>query len=367
MPSYVVEVATEQGIERYPFTLDDDRVLRPQVVQVLEELRQRGVVLKGHRDDELGVYWGGQEVDQSLRLSELGLSPSRPLELRMRPRQDTTPAGVSDGSMPRGVLASLVLGYTGGFIAWIVSGWWTDTNAVVPNYVRLDQLTMLTLGACVGAAVLAGAALRTRGSVLLAAAAGAVLGGVAAAIGAAVSLLLPPAVSLRAFMLVRIAGWALTAGLAAVSIASYTRRPSLRLLGESAGLGLVAGALGGVIFALPGPSDFWQALAFCAVGAAVGVAACGPALWRAPALIEAWRPRVPGVLTLREWPLHEGESTTLSGASLGCPDGHLALYPPPAGAIVGGRSVTEPTYLAGASDVAIGEDHYYVRAMGGEG
>src|SRR6478672_3527031 len=135
MPSYVFEVATEQGVQRHSFTLDDDRPLGPQITQVLEELRQRGVVLRGGRDDELAAYWSGHELDRAKRPAEQGMSPARPVSSR-----------------------------------------WSDTGGLVATYARLDQATMLLLGGLVGAAVLAGGALRRRGPVLLAGLAGSGLG-----------------------------------------------------------------------------------------------------------------------------------------------------------------------------------------------
>lgn len=367
MPSYVIEVATGEGTERYPFTLDDDRALRPQVVQILEELRQRGVVLRGGRDDELGAYWSGRELDLSLRPAELGITTQRPLELRMRPRQEPAARGLVDYSLPRGVLASIVLGYTGGLVAWLIAGFWTDLGPALPTYLRLDQLTMLLGGALVGAAVLGGAALRSRAAMLMALLAGAVLGGAGAVIGASLVMLVPGVTSLRGFIFGRIAGWAVAAGLASMLLACYGPRLRWPRLGESLGLGLMAGALSGVVFALPGPSDLWQAMAFCIFGAGVGAAACGPALWRAPAVVELYRgPRVPGILSLREWAVADDTSVAVGTATVAAQGGRAALYPSPAGAMLDGRAVTEPVYLSGASGVTDGTAAYYVRAMGRE-
>ncbi|MEO8225883.1 MAG: hypothetical protein ABI637_00540 [Gemmatimonadota bacterium] len=363
----MVEVSTERGTERHPFTLDDDRALRPQVVQVLEELRQRGVVLKGNRDDELGAYWGGQQLDQSLRLSELGLSPSRPLELRMRVREAARPSATIDRSLPRGVLASLVLGYTGALAAWLISGVWTDTNSFVSSYLRLDQATVFLLGGLVGAAVLGGAALRTRGAALLAVAAGVVLGGAGALLGASAVLFIPGAETVRGFILARVAGWALAGGMTSLLLACYATRFDLRRLAESFVVGVLAGGMSGVVFALPGPSEFWQAMAFCVFGAGVGVGACGPALWRSAAIVEVWgKTRVPGILSLREWPVAEGGAIALDGMTVACPEGQAALYPPPGGVMVGGHKTEAPIFLSGAHGVAAGTTNYYVRTSQGD-
>ncbi len=367
MPSYVFEVVTAQGAERYPFTLDHDRVLGPQVTQVLEELRQRGVVLRGKHDDELGVYWSGRELDQTLRAGDLGITAARPIELRMRERTVVAPAVPADASLPRGVLASAVLGYCAGLVAWIVTGLNADLTALAPTYFRLDQLTLLALGALVGAAVLGGAALRRRGGVAAATAAGLLLGGVGALLGGSLVLLAPGSTSLGGFMAARVGGWALAGGLASLLLACYGTQLDPGRMIESLGLGMLAGAFAGVVFALPGPSELWQAVAFTVFGAGLGLAACGPGLWRARALVDLVpaRRRVPGILSLREWAVHEGRAVALGSARMGCQDGKLALYPGAAGATLDGRPMTEPAFLPVAAQVGVDGASYRMRRLRG--
>lgn len=364
MPSYVFEVATEQGVQRHSFTLDDDRPLGPQITQVLEELRQRGVVLKGGRDDELTAYWSGQELDRTRRPAEQGMSPARPVELRMRERVVTATVS-ADRSLPKGVLASAAWGYAGAFIAWVISGVWTDTGGVLATYARIDQATMLLLGGLVGAAVLAGAALRRRGSVFLAALAGFGLGAAGAVIAASAALLLPGMVSLRGFIVARVLGWAVAGGLTAVLLSLYGGVPDARRSSESLALGLLSGAVAGVVFALPGPSELWQALACMLFGVGVALAAEGPGLWHAAAIVEAVPTRrSAGILSLREWPVPARGAVAIGGTRLAWHAGRLALHPAASGATVDGRRVSEAMYLS-AGPLALDGGSYRVRVLEG--
>jgi uncharacterized membrane protein YeaQ/YmgE (transglycosylase-associated protein family) len=366
MPSYLFDVTTEQGVERHSFTLDDDRPLGPQVTQVLEELRQRGVMLRGGHDDELAVIWEGRELSQTQRPSQLGISPTRPVQLRMRER---VAAAASDDSLPRGVLASSVLGYLGALVAWVLTGFWTDITSAISSYPRLDIATMFLLGASVGAAVLGGMALRTRGPVLLGTVAGILVGGAGAAVGAATVALLPVTGSVRGFLLLRLLGWTLSGVLTAACTGCYIRPLGWRRVGESALLGLLAGAIGGAVFALPGPSELWQGLAFLAFGAGTGLAVGGPALWGARAIVEEAPTHglVPSVVSLREWPVHEGSAIQLGQGQIACQDGQLAIYPPPAGAQIDGRSVAQPAFIGGSGRLTIDGVRYRIRVASVDG
>ncbi len=363
MPSYLFELATEKGTERYPFTLDDDRALGPQVTQVLEELRQRGVVLRGGRDDELAVRWGGRELDLALRPADQGMAPAAPVELRMRERV-VSQAVVADRRVPRGVFASLVWGYAGAFLAWLLTGLRADIGGIVSSYARLDVMTMLLLGGLVGTAVLVGGALRRRGSVAVAALAGFLLSGGGAALVAAGAALLPGMVSLRGFVVARELGWALAGGVSAVLLSVYAGIPDARRSSESLVLGLLAGAVAGIVFALPGPSELWQALAFLVYGSGVGVASAGPELWHAAAIVEAsGRPRVGRILALREWPVPRTGAVGLGTSRLAWQDGRLALHPGPSGASMNGQQVAQAIYLP-AGPLALDGETYRIRVQG---
>jgi hypothetical protein len=360
MPSYLFEVTTEQGVERHSFTLDDDRPLGPQVTQVLEELRLRGVMLRGAHSDELAVIADGRELNLAQRPVELGMSTARPVQLRMRERVADP---IADQSLPRGVLASSVMGYLGALAAWILVSFWTDTTGLLATYARLDVAVMLVLGALVGSAVLGGMALRTRGAILLGIVAGALLGATSAAAAAALTVTIPPSESVRGFLLIRFFGWSLGGTFAAAFLAAYARPFDSRRVGESALLGLLAGAVGGALFALPGPSELWQGLAFMAFGTGIGFAVGGPLLWGARAVIEAAPTGglVPTVLSLREWPVHEGAAVMLGQAQVACQAGQLALYPPATGAQLDGRSVTQPAFVNGSGRLTVDGVRYRIR------
>ncbi len=366
MPSYLFEVTTATDIERYPFTVDHDRPLGPQVTQVLEELQQRGVMLRGGHSDVLGVYWMGRELDVSKRPGELAISPARPIELRMR--EASVAAVAAHNGLPRGVLASAMFGYVGGVVAWLVAALASLPSHFTTDYNRLDQITMALLGAIAGACVLAGLALRGRGVVLLAIVSGMALGGLGSLIGASASLLIPGSSSVRGFVVARVAGWALSAAIGSALLACYSRHLDPRRLAESLFVGLLGGGACGVIFALPGPSDLWQGLAFAAFGVTTGMAVAGPALWRAAAIVELVPSRglVPEILTLREWPVYDGSTVEFGAAKIGCQDQRVALYPAPEGALFQGRRFREPVFLEAGGELVVSGTRYRVRILRAE-
>jgi hypothetical protein len=365
MPSYTFEIATEQGQERHAFTLDDDRPLRQQVTQILEELRQRGVLLRGGPTDVLGIYQGGRELDAASPPATLGLLPGLPIELRMRERER---APSVRARLPRGVLGSALFGYAGAFVAWLITARVHDLGGAISSYTRLDQTAVALLGALTGAAILAGGALRQQKSVALAAGSGLLLGAAGALIGASLVLLTTHPITATGFVLTRLGGWALTGFFAAALLALHALPVSWSRVAESAALGAVTGALSGALLGLPGPASLWQAAGWLLFGAALGVAVMGPLLWHAPGLVEQHHARgMPGMLTLREWPVLDGTSVALGAAQVAAQDGRVAFYPPSGGASVNERGVTEPVYLDGASLVATGGSRYevHVRTVAG--
>jgi len=58
-----------------PFTLDDDRPVGGQIQHILEELRQRNLILRGGPEDVLVVRWNGREIDAARTPQALGLNP----------------------------------------------------------------------------------------------------------------------------------------------------------------------------------------------------------------------------------------------------------------------------------------------------
>lgn len=363
MPSYWFDVAATSGVQRVAFSIDHDRPLGPQVTQVLEELRQRGVVLQGGRDDELGVYWNGRALDLRALPTALGIAPDRPIELRMREREQMVAAS---NALPRSIVAATLLGYAAGVLAWAAVSLANLPAHFTSDYARLDQITMLLIGMIVGGVTLGGVALRTRGVVLLGVVLGIALGGVGALGGTSVALLIPAGASVRAFVLARVVSWALAGGGCTLLLTIYLRPLVVRRVVESVVIGGVGGALGGVVFVLPGPSDLWQAVAIALFGAGIAIAVCGPALWHALATVEvvASRGRV-GMLTLREWPVHNDAPIELGALRVAAQAGRVALYPPPNGADVDGRAVHAAIFVEHDCRVAVAGDRFRVRLLGG--
>lgn len=264
--------------------------------------------------------------------------------------------------LPRGILASILLGATGAGCGWLLTGMLpalTTTNA------RLDQLSALCFGAATGAAVVAGCAYRRRRSVATAILAGALLGGVGGLAAVTPFGLATGATSPRLFLLERIGAWLCTA----VGVALATRiwasdLPGIRL-GETASIAAVGGAISGVIFTLPGATDAWQGVAALWFGASVGLAVAAPDLWGAagvvallPAKGRRWNPWL-----IREWPLHDGVSLMLGEAQIACLDGRIVLYPPAGGVQADGRTVRRPRFLAGSTLIVAGHNRYHLQLL----
>jgi hypothetical protein len=363
MPSYLVDVTTPHGSERLPFTIDHDRALGPQITQVIEELRQRNIVLRGGRDDELGVYWMGRELDMHQHPSALGINPGSPIELRMR--EARAPAAAGDTSLPRGVTAAAILGYVAGAIAWIVITVLWVPGRLTTEYNHLDQITMALVGGIVGAFTLGGTALRSRGVVALGIVAGVLLGGAGSALGASLALQVAGGVSLRGFVVARVVGWGLAEGVAAVALECYQLPVTGRRWMETLAIGLIGGAACGVIFVLPGPSDLWQGLACVVFGVTLSVAVVGPSLWGAMAIVELQpiRRLVPGILGLREWAIHDNASIDVDLVKLGCQQQRVAVYPAATGATLDGHELRQPAFIEHDGVMDVAARRYRVRLL----
>ncbi|HEX2091085.1 MAG TPA: hypothetical protein VHG28_01740, partial [Longimicrobiaceae bacterium] len=191
MPTYTVEFTTREGPQRGLFTIDHDRELGPQVRQVLEELRQRGLVIEGGPTDELAVFWNGRELDLNRSASEQDVSPRRELQFRMQPRRREAasrapappPPTIHRILLPRGAYAALLVGFAAGLLAWTATLPFRDLNRLIPTYARLDLLAGTILGAVVGAFVLGGDAARRDERIARGAALGVLLGLPGGAVG----------------------------------------------------------------------------------------------------------------------------------------------------------------------------------------
>lgn len=326
MPAYVLDFLSGDGPQRRRYTLDDEYPLRGQLEHVLADLERGGVVLQGGPTDELAVYWAGRELDATEPPRALGISPDRPLELRMQRRRPpvTLPAPAPEPApeafTPHSVYAGATLGLTAGALAWAAAAALTDRGPLLDRAARLDGAAALLWGGVVGAALLAGHARRIgraawRGlftgglAGLLAAAIWSVVRQVAAGPERVADAVLSP--------LWRVGLWAALAAVTAVVLTGAARlrvvrataapdpsAPGAALL-RAAGWALLAGAGAGALGMLPGEAALWQALAAALAGAGVGGATAWATVRTAPAVfeLEADGERPVGVATLREWAL----------------------------------------------------------------
>lgn len=267
-----------------------------------------------------------------------------------------------DQPLPRGVMASMIIGLAAGFVAWLASGLW---SSVTSNFVRLDQLSGLGLGAAVGAAVLAGREFRQRRSPAFGAAAGLLLGGAGGISGVSLMAFSHGVVTPQLFLFERMAAWGLAAGFTVLALGVFIGARSRRISIERWLIASVGGAIAGSIFTLPGITDLWQAVAFLWFGAAIGLATAGPELWSATVVVENLprRGRQLSLLALHEWPLYRG-AVTIGEAQVAVVDGGVALYPPAGGVVADGRQVRRPWFLRELTDVTIGRAHYRIRVLG---
>ena len=267
--------------------------------------------------------------------------------------------------MTRALLPSLsaagVSGWIGAAAAWTIASGWSDITPMLSSYDRLDQYVALLLGACSGGSVLVLRARHRREPLLPALGAGLLLGGVASLVGATMGLLLR-GVGTTGFLLQRIATWSLLAACGAAALATYSRTRRTISIATSFGLAAVGGAIAGVIFSLPGPSELWMPLAMTWCGAAMGFAAVGPAMWRAPVVVQLQPPlgQRHSIWSLHERAVDNGWSTPVGEGQIGCVDDTVFVYPPPAGAILDGYPLYRATPLTRAAVIAVGRTRFLV-------
>jgi hypothetical protein len=381
MPAYTVQFTTPEGADRAAFTLDPARPLGPQVRQVLEELRQRGTVIAGAPGDEIAVEWNGRELDLARAPAELGVTPAREMVIRMRPAAAPAPRATAAAvrrrprRFTRGAFAAPMTGVAGALLAWGASSALRDLAPAIPTYARLDLAVATLLGAAVVAFVIGGAALRTQAPPLRAAALGLLLGVAGGAAGAALGTAAAGAAA--SFPLQRVLAWAVLGGSIAVAAAlRWVRRDPRRLL-EAGGCGVLGGAAAGAVFTLAGPGDFWQALAFAAVGAASGFGACSLAVRRAAGVVEleGTAGRAPGLLGHREWEvadgthlrIHAGWRGEWAEAVVARQDGRTWAAPAAEGETVrvASRRAAAPVPLADADAIDVGGSRFRYRDFAG--
>lgn len=263
----------------------------------------------------------------------------------------------------RGLWSSAVLGATGAAVAWLLAALGPRVVAVSGGAARLDQLTMWLLGGMIGVAVLGGRASRIGAPIIPELLGGLSLGGIAALIPATLALLLPVPASPAGFLLLRALAWCVAGASLALTLAAFTRPERGGIRGEATVIGATGGLVAGLLYALPGPSELTQALAFLTLGVSVGLALALPWLRHALAVADQVPRRgpVPGILSLREALLYEGSAVQLGSALLACQGGRVALYPASVGVVLNGRAVVEPRYLGDGGTLLVAEQRYRIR------
>jgi hypothetical protein len=379
MPAYAFDFTTAAGAQRLQFTLDDDRPLAPQLFQVHEELRQRGLILAGGPDDEIGAFWNGVDLDQTKTPKQLSLSPIRPIELRLRPPPQKAPRRAPEAPirpfMAKGWGVAALAGFFGALVAWVIASGFVDLGEVVDDYAQLDGVVAVLLGMGVGAMTLGAEAWRESRNPLLGAltgfGAGAIGGFLGAMGGGALRGALGISLSPLAFLATRVGAWALLGGALGAAVALPAVRRDGRRIIDGLVFGLGAGAVGGLVYCFPGPSDGWQLAAFVLVGCGVSVGVTAPALQRSAAILELERAghRPVGVLTLREWALDEQNGAQLSsgGASarVEWKGGRFAILPTEGSAnvVVSGLPINTAIYLRNYDLIELGEMKYRFRRL----
>jgi hypothetical protein len=264
--------------------------------------------------------------------------------------------------LPRGVLASILVGATAAACGWALC---TLLPSLTTSSARLDQLAAAAVGASTAAAVLAAREYRQRRSGLLGAACGLLLGGVGALAGASLLAFGHAAVAPRLFLLERMLAWLLACvgtTIVARSFAPNGRRHGMLASGVIAAVG---GMTAGAIFTLPGATEAWQGIAMLWFGGSVGLAIAGPELWDCygvlallPSRGQAWNP-----LLMREWPVQDGFSIGVGEARIACQQGRIALYPPAGGVSADGRMVRRPRFIANSTIITVGHQRYHVQLL----
>ncbi|MEZ4455815.1 MAG: FHA domain-containing protein [Gemmatimonadales bacterium] len=373
MPTFHVDLVTDRGLQRVPFTFDDDRPLGSQLGHILEELRQRGVVLRGGPEDELSVLWNGREIDQSRTLSALGLTPHYPIELRMRRRAAAAAARSEPPAtpfLPKAGYQGAVAGVTGAVLAWAIAALaLADLPGFLAGYGALDVFVAGLLGALIGALVLGVRALRRAESPGIGLLVGALLGAFGGLVGAVLGGLVAGAIgftgSRQSFVLARLIFWVLAASFIGAALGLVDVKRDARRVLDGLLFGLGAGLFGGLLMSLPGRTDLWQLLGFLVVGLGIGAGLSLPALQRALGVLELESEGRSGVGLLRHrgWEIgHRGVNRIGGLFEVVVQGGRCRLQPlGTSGAQLGGRPVTGATELLNQDVLTVGERRYRYR------
>ena len=381
MPTYNVDLTTDRGLNRVPFTLDDDRPLGPQVHHILEELRQRGLVLRGGPDDELAVRWNGREVDGTKTPEGLGLNALYPIELRMRSRRaapaaERRPEPPATPVLPRGGYVGMVSGLTGAALAWAASAFLlVDLPAFLPNYGMLDVVVAGLLFGLIGGFVVGFAELAQARSFGVGFVSGLGLGGLGAGLGCFLggSLAGPLgfAQSRQGFLIARIVIWVLSGGLAGLLIGAFFFPRDRRRVLDGLLFGGAAALTAALIMSLPGRTDLWQMLAFTLVGGGLGFGLVGPSVRRGAGVLEleTVAGRSAGLLRHRWWPIPDNGATAVAGRfEIRSVQGRCTVVAAAGTALqLQGKPVAGSAELLNRDVVALAESQFHFRRFPGGG
>lgn len=365
MPSYVFDYITSEGPRRESFTVDDDRPMGAQVRRVLAELRQRGIILLGGRDDELSIEWNGIRIDEALTPITIGLSAIRPVELRMRPRNAprvAVRAEVRAGTprvrfVPLGVISAALAGALGGACAWtLLSG--LPTGAMLTE--DRDALAGVMFIASVGlfTVLLQHGLTRRLALAAVGLGAGAVLT-TALAMGASV------AVSGAHFIVQRLVLMMVLGALGGLTFAvTASQIGSLPALLETAGLGLIGGGSVALFGSIPS-LGVSSALAWPLFGAALAASAVWPRLRRAYALCELLPARrsVLGTLTMQSYPLARTGALRLGRDVSVHREGAEIIWTAPGVVVIEGKVVRGTAVAVNGDHVQTGSRVYRYREL----
>src|SRR5215472_11614963 len=76
MPRYQVYFDTSEGERKFNVDIDDSEIIDTVLRDILGELAERGLVLRGVATGELRVIWNGKELDLSRTLPEQHVMPN---------------------------------------------------------------------------------------------------------------------------------------------------------------------------------------------------------------------------------------------------------------------------------------------------
>src|SRR5262245_61315621 len=81
MPRYQIYFDTSEGERKFNVDIDDSEIIDTVLRDILGELAERGLVLRGVATGELRVIWNGKELDLSRTLPEQNVMPNEVLRV----------------------------------------------------------------------------------------------------------------------------------------------------------------------------------------------------------------------------------------------------------------------------------------------